>query len=357
MLDRWVAGRIGCGDDLPRADVEAWQLARINETVAWARARSSFYREWLPETWLSSLEELATFPLMTPEELRRHGMELLCTPARQVARIVTLTTSGSTGAPKRICFTAREQEDTVEYFQHGMAEFVLAGERVMSLFPGDSPGSLNDLLSRALLRLGTTPVLFGYPEPERREELLRAVIRDGIDFLVGPPGAIAAAARLSRELGLAEQMAGRIRGVLLASEYVPPEDRALIGAIWDCRVDEHYSMTETGLAGAVGCRVPGGYHVWESDLYYEIIDPETLAPCRVGERGEIVVTTLTRRAMPLIRYRTGDHSRFLPGECPCGSRLLRLGRVEARQEKKVFAPRRLPDDLSGLEAAINERSS
>lgn len=346
MLDRWVAGRIGCADDLPRADVEAWQLSRINETVSWARVHSAFYRERLPKEPLNSLAEFSAYPLMTQEDLRRQGMELLCIPARQVARIVTLTTSGSTGAPKRICFTAQEQENTVEYFQHGMAEFVFAGERVMSLFPGDSPGSLNDLLSRALLRLGTTPVLFGYPAPERQEELLRCVIRDGIDFLVGPPGAIAAAARLSRELELAEQVAGRIRGVLLASEYVPPDDRALIGALWQCRVDEHYSMTETGLAGAVGCCVPGGYHVWESDLYYEIIDPETLAPCPPGERGEIVVTTLNRRAMPFIRYRTGDHSRFLPGACPCGSRLLRLGRVEAREEKKVFAQRRLTDDLS-----------
>lgn len=348
MLDRWVAGRIGCAEALPRADVEAWQLARINETVAWARAHSSFYRERLPQTRLTSLRGMAALPLMTPEDLRRHGMELLCTPAHQVARIVTLTTSGSTGAPKRICFTAREQEDTVEYFQHGMAEFVHAGERVMSLFPGDSPGSLNDLLFRALRRLGTEPVMFGYPSPERREELLRAVIRDGISFLVGPPGAIAAAARLSRGLGLAEQTAERIRGVLLAAEYVPPEERAQIEDIWSCRVDEHYSMTETGLAGAVGCCVPGGYHIWESDLYYEIIDPETLAPCEAGERGEIVVTTLTRRAMPFIRYRTGDYSRFLPGRCPCGSRLLRLGRVEARAEKKVFASRRPADDAARL---------
>ena len=162
-----------------------------------------------------------------------------------------------------------------------------------------------------------------------------------MDFLVGPAQTIAAAARLSREMGCVNQLAGQIRGVLLAAAVVPQADRLEIEQAWNCRVDEHYGMTETGLAGAVGCTVPGGYHMWESDLYYEIIDPVTGKPQPEGVRGEIVVTTLTRKAMPFIRYRTGDYSRFLPGPCPCGSVLHRLGRVEARAVPKAFSERNL----------------
>lgn len=346
MLDRWVCQRAGLDSAEDRRALETRQLERINETVQWARAHSSFYRERLPAGEIVSWEDFLCLPLMTSDDLRNSGRRMLCVSPQEVTRVVTLTTSGTAGAPKRICFTAAEQENTVEYFQHGMAEFVYPGERVMSLFPGRSPDSLNDLLFRALARLGTEPVWFGFPVSERRkEEMLYEILAGGIDFLVGPPEAIAAAARLSRKSGLAPKIARQVRGVLLASEYVSPENYAEIRQTWMCEVNEHYSMTETGFAGAVGCTEPGGYHVWESDLYYEIIDPVTGARKPDGERGEIVVTTLSRKAMPFIRYRTGDFSRFLPGDCPCGSRLRRLARVERRAQKKVFAERSQPVSL------------
>lgn len=345
MLDRWIARRIGHGGELTRSALEAWQLARLQETVEWARANSSFYREHLPAEPVTSLAQISALPFTTPDDLRSHGARMLCTSLKEIDRIVTLATSGSTGAPKRIFFTRAEQESTVEYFQSGMAEFVFPGERVMSLFPGNSPGSLNDLLSQALIRLKTQPLLFGFPTPERYEELLNTIVDCKVDFLVGPAETVAAAARLSRQQGRAQQLADRVRGVLLAAAYVSPGNRSEIEQTWSCRVDEHYGMTETALAGAVGCPVPGGYHVWESDLYYEIVDPSTGIPQPEGVRGEIVVTTLTRKAMPFIRYRTGDHSRFLPGPCPCGSVLRRLARVEKRAEPKAFSERSIRSNL------------
>lgn len=345
MLDRWIARRIGCGKAVTRAALEFWQLARLNETVEWARTNSAFYRERLPAEPITSFVQFSTLPFTTPNDLRGHAGQMLCTSPKEIERVVTLATSGSTGAPKRIFFTAAEQENTVEYFQYGMAEFVSPGERVMSLFPGSSPGSLNDLLSQALIRLEVEPLLFGFPTPERYEELLNTILERKVDFLVGPAETIAAAAHLSRKMGCAQQLAKQVRGVLLAAAFVSPANRLEIEQTWHCRVDEHYGMTETGLAGAVGCPVPGGYHVWESDLYYEIIDPVSGIPQPEGVRGEIVVTTLTRKAMPFIRYRTGDYSRFLPETCPCGSVLRRLGRVDKRAEPKVFSERITTDDL------------
>lgn len=79
------------------------------------------------------------------------------------------------------------------------------------------------------------------------------------------------------------------------------EARETISRIWNCRVNEHYGMTETGLAGAVGCAAFDGYHVWESGLFYEIIDPASGLPVEDGHVGEIVVTTLLQEAMPMIR--------------------------------------------------------
>jgi phenylacetate-coenzyme A ligase PaaK-like adenylate-forming protein len=151
-------------------------------------------------------------------------------------------------------------------------------------------------------------------------------------------------ARVSERCGAAAALRERIQGVLLSASYVSDQDRADIGRIWDCRVNEHYAMTETGLCGAVGCTVPASYHLWESGLYYEIIDSDTLLPLPEGCYGELVVTTLTDRGMPFIRYRTGDRSRALPGTCPCGSVLRRIERVQARPVGKKFQ-RDIPDSM------------
>lgn len=339
MLDRWVARRIGCAGVLTRTALEAWQLKCLQETVEWARSNSSFYRERLPDGCISSFEQFSTLPFTAADDLCSYGRQMLCISPKEIERVVTLATSGSTGSPKRVFFTHAEQENTVAYFQNGMAEYVSTGERIMILFPGNSPGSLNDLLSRALIRLGTEPVLFGFPKPEQYRMLLDAILAQKIDFLVGPAEAIAGAARMSHRLGTSSKLAGQVRGVLLSASYVSPENRAEIERTWDCSVYEHYGMTETGLTGAVGCQAPDGYHIWESDLYYEIVDPNrgTLVPD--GERGEVVVTTLSRKGMPFIRYRTGDFSRILPGPCPCGSILRRLDRIEPRGVPKAFTER------------------
>lgn len=89
-------------------------------------------------------------------------------------------------------------------------------------------------------------------------------------------------------------------------------------------------MTEMGLGGGVECQARRGYHLREVDLYFEIVNPATGEAVADGESGEIVFTTLSRRGMPLIRYRTGDLSRFVPGICPCGTVLKTLERVRQR---------------------------
>ncbi len=94
-------------------------------------------------------------------------------------------------------------------------------------------------------------------------------------------------------------------------------------------------MTEMGLGGGVECQARRGYHLREADLYMEIIDPINGRTVSEGEYGEVVFTTLTRRGMPLIRYRTGDISRFIPGDCPCGTVLRTLEKVRSRISNRV----------------------
>jgi phenylacetate-CoA ligase len=95
-------------------------------------------------------------------------------------------------------------------------------------------------------------------------------------------------------------------------------------------------MTEMGLGGGVDCQAKRGYHLREADMFFEIVDPETGLPVAEGESGEVVFTTLTRRGMPLIRYRTGDISRFIPGECACGTCLKTLEPIRFRAAGKIL---------------------
>jgi phenylacetate-coenzyme A ligase PaaK-like adenylate-forming protein len=85
-----------------------------------------------------------------------------------------------------------------------------------------------------------------------------------------------------------------------------------------------------GLGGGVECEAHGGYHLREADMLFEIVHPETGEPVLDGEYGEVVFTTLTRRGMPLIRYRMGDRSRFLVGGCPCGTKLRTMEKIRGR---------------------------
>jgi len=121
-----------------------------------------------------------------------------------------------------------------------------------------------------------------------------------------------------------------LKSVLLTMDHVPQAIVRAVEASWGCEVYNHYGMTEMGLGGGVECQARRGYHLREADLYLEIIDPINGSTVPEGEYGEIVFTTLTRRGMPLVRYRTGDISRFIPGDCPCGAGLRTLEKVRGR---------------------------
>jgi phenylacetate-coenzyme A ligase PaaK-like adenylate-forming protein len=156
-----------------------------------------------------------------------------------------------------------------------------------------------------------------------------------------PENSTAAAIRLHRPtclvglpqhlLALAEQIGpGIIHSMLLCSDYAAPALRRRIEAACGCTTFLHYGATETGLGGAVECSVHKGCHIRESDLLIEIIDPASGLPLPEGRQGEIVVTTLDREAMPLLRYRTGDGAALLSSPCSCGGISARLVDIRGR---------------------------
>jgi phenylacetate-coenzyme A ligase PaaK-like adenylate-forming protein len=341
VLDAWTARKIGlpAGAFPRREDIERHQLAMLRRTLREAKENSPFYAKRLAgidvERDIVCLEDLRRIPFTTEADLRNDGLAMLCVPQREVSRIVTLHTSGSAGKPKRIYFTEADQELTVDFFHHGMRIMTDETDLLLILLPCERPGSVGDLLRRGLARGGTASIAYG---PLSRDDASAdadalAVIRERrVSAIVGGP---VETARLARS---APDCAAHIKSVLLSTEYVSDENRQTIEECWECKVFEHYGTTESGLGGAMACHVREGYHPREADLLFEITDPESGRALPCGAWGEVVFTTLTRHAMPFIRYRIGDRGRWRPDPCGCGSALKRLDRIGDRAAIKNRAP-------------------
>lgn len=340
FLDDWTIKKIGGSDSLSREELDSYTARKLEETVLYAYTNSSFYKRKYAGCDLNEFEDL---PFATPEELRDEGMEFLCVKPGEISRIVTLDTGGSTGKPKRIYFTEEDQHLTVDFFENGMQLMADSSDKVLILMPAKVPGSIGKLLAEGLENFGAKTVCYGLPEMsplktdgENKDEagkLLKLMENETVTGVVALPTHMAMLAKFAAEIKCS------LDWVLLSAEYVSDDDVEDIRASFGCKVYEHYGMTEMGLGCAVSCGRGEGYHVREADLYIEIVDPETGESVKAGEVGEIVFTTLTRKGMPFIRYRTGDFSRWITEGCDCGSVLKRLDKVGPRDVVKGYLKR------------------
>lgn len=317
-LDQWIGLRTGLGENLSPESLARWQREKLIQQACFAVERSRFWKCFYQGVDLNAPE---TWPILEQETLRAAGMDMLCLPQSRVERVSTLLTSGSQGLPKRLFFSEADLELTVDFFAYGMATMTRPGDKVWIAMNGPTPDSLGDLLARGLRRMGREAIVYG--EVQDAGAAAAALSALAPDCLVG----------LSRQiLQLCRLLPGlRPRTVLLSAENVPAPLRQEISETWQTEVFAHWGMRETGLGGAVECHAHQGYHIRHGDLFLEVVDAVG-KPLPTGERGELLISTLNREAMPLLRYRTGDLACLLPGDCPCGSRLLRLGYVEGHEK-------------------------
>jgi len=334
-LEPWIRRKIGlpATEHLNRPALEEYQLRRLRETVGYAICHSPFYRDrlgGLSEVDIVTLADLGRFPFTYSADICKDDLRFLCVSQREIERVVTLKSSGTTAPSKRLHFTAEDLEQTVDFFHHGMSTLVGPGDRVLILMPGELPGSVGDLLVKGLFRMDLEGIV-RWPLGET-DGLLDFIASKGITSLVGLPGHLL---RVVRHPKAAQLTKGQIGSVLLSADYVPEAVVRELKRVWGCLVFNHYGMTEMGLGGGVDCRALSGYHLREVDLLFEIVDPVDGRPLPEGETGEVVFTTLTRKGMPLIRYRTGDMASFITESCTCGAVLRRLGHVRGRLETMV----------------------
>lgn len=317
---------------LGRRDRERLQLARLRETASWATTRVPFYRERLGGTPVASLDDLASLPFTRKTDLREHyPFGLFAAPLAEVARLHA--SSGTRGKPTVVGYTAGD----LEVWREVMARvLVAAGARAGDLLHiafgyGLFTGGLGFHDGAARVGLAVVPASSG--NTARHHLLLE-------DFR--PAGL---AATPSFALHIAESLAERggrpdalgLRYGLFGAEPWTEGIRAALERAFACPAYDIYGLSEIVGPGVAGeCDAREGLHIADDHFLPEVVDPATGAPRGPGQEGELVLTTLTKRAIPLIRYRTGDITALMPEPCRCGRTSTRMARVKGRADDMLI---------------------
>ena len=320
-------------ETLPRSDLEALQAKRL--TAALQQAVRSPHYGACPEIHaalahgLDSVERIRELPFTTKEDLRAHyPWGFLAADRKDVVRLHS--SSGTTGNPTVVY---HDRHDLASWANLMARSLYAAGVRETDIFQnicgyGLFTGGLG--FQYGIERLGCLSIPAGAGNSPRQIKLMR-------DF--GTTVAHAIPSYLGRlydvfvEEGLNPRTDTRLHTLVIGAEPHTEEHRRRIEEMFGVKAYNSFGLSEMNGPGvAFECTEQNGLHVWEDAYIVEIIDPQTLAPVPDGEVGELVMTTLDRRAMPVIRYRTRDLTRFLPGECKCGRVHRRLDRISGRSD-------------------------
>jgi len=305
----------------------AAQISQVRICAAYARRNSRYYSKALAGIDIEGADAevlMDLLPFTDPGAVAASPEDFLCVPAKDVAGIITLPTSGTTASPKRIFFTESDIGRTVDFFSRGMKPIIGNARKAAIALPGESPHGVASLLSAALEAGGVKTV-----RPVSYDSLDPGAL-GGCGCFVGAPVPLM---KLSRACpGLRPQSA------LLSTDYVPRAVAERIRETWRCAVYSHYGLTETGFGCAVQCHERKEHHIRHSEMLLEIVDPLSGARLPQGEEGEIVITTFAAEAMPLIRYRTGDTGSLTDTRCACGGRFSRLTNLKGRYANPAAHP-------------------
>jgi phenylacetate-CoA ligase len=300
----------------------------INWTVTHAAQGSPFFHARIPDpAAIRTVEDLRRLPFTTKEELRdAYPFGWTCVPLEQVVRVHAST--GTTGKRVIASYTRRDLEDWAAMFKR-CYEFAGVGpaDRVQ-VTPGYGLWTAGVGFQAGVELLGAMAVPTGPGNLDLQFEFM-------IDFETTVICATSSFGLLMAEeakrRGLRDRL--QLRVGIFGSERWGDAMRERIAGLLGIDCYDIYGLTELyGPGTGIDCRHHTGIHFWDDYYVVEIIDPETGRVLPDGEEGEVVLTTLRKEAMPLVRYRTRDLSRIVPGDCPCGSRHPRLARLTGRSD-------------------------
>ncbi len=340
-----------------RPAVQALQSLNLQSTVRHAALHSPFYRSRFQEAGVAagSIRSAADLPLLgfftTGRDLREDPDAFLAVPKERVVHV--MSSAGTTGRSKIIFFTLRDWQRVSQSLAIGMRlEGLRCRDVVQILYCYGQPSwPTGSMIQSALERIGALIIPASNTCPiEQQLAMMRTY---GTTVLISTPSYLH---RLTEEgqKQLDLRSLG-IRAMYLGAEPWGESLRRHLQEAWGASAYDSYGMVEMGVAGAGECAQHDGLHLM-SHIVVEVVDPETGRSLAPGEEGELVITTLRREAMPLIRYRTGDIAALLPYQrCPCGIPTPKISRIKGRTDDMVclgtgenFYPAHLERALVGI---------
>ncbi|MEW6458348.1 MAG: phenylacetate--CoA ligase [Bacillota bacterium] len=324
-------------ETLPREDMERLQLDRLKSVIRRVYQKVPFYRNRLQEmgfkpTDIKNLSDLQKLPFTEKDDLRdNYPYGLFAVPLEKMVRIHA--SSGTTGRPTVVGYTRKDLRTWSELVARVVVQAGVKPRDVVQICFSYGLFTGGFGLHYGLERVGATVVPASAGNTQRQLRLMQ-------DFnttaLVSTPTYALYIAEVARENGLDPARLG-LRLGLFGSEPWSEGMRHELQTAWGFTATDNYGMSELIGPGVSGeCRFQDGLHISEDHFLPEIIDPETGETLPPGEQGELVITTLTKEGLPLLRYRTRDLTTLDYTPCPCGRTTVRMHRVFGRTDDMLI---------------------
>lgn len=333
------------------------QMELINKQIRRLLASDSYYGKMYREmgvTEIHSQEDFEKLPFSSKDDLRNaYPLGIMAVPEEEIVRIHS--SSGTTGKPVIIPYTAKDVDDWAIMFARCYKTAGIGKLDRIQITPGYGLWTAGIGFQLGAEKLGAMTVPMGPGNTEKQLQMM-------IDLQ-----STVITATSSYALLLAEEVSKRelkdkitLKKGVIGSERWGDKMRARIKNELGIQLYDIYGLTEIyGPGIGISCDAEDGIHYWDDYIYLEIIDPITGKPVPDGEEGEIVLTTLVKEGAPLLRFRTHDLSRIIPGKCPCGCEYPRIDIIKGRSDDmfKVRGVNMFPNQIEEILRSIPGVSS
>ncbi|MBS7650154.1 MAG: phenylacetate--CoA ligase [Candidatus Bathyarchaeia archaeon] len=348
-------------EKMPPKSLIKIQTIRLKETIRNLFKKNTFYRRKLLEkglkpTDIKGVDQLEMLPFTTKFDFREnYPLGLL---ACSMSRVIRLhASSGTTGDPTIVAYTRRDIENWADCIARCLTMTGITERDVFQVILGYGlfTGGLG--FHYGAEKIGATVVPSATGNTRRQVKLMRDL---KVTAFTSIPSYTLYLAETAKASGIDPEKDLNVNSVSCGAEVWSEATRKRIEREFGCKVYNSYGLSEVcGPGVAFECSMQDGLHLWGDHFLAEIVDPKTGERLGVEEEGELVLTTLTRKAMPLIRYRTGDLTKILDGACNCGRTHQRIGWIKGRCDDMLkvkgvnLFPSQIEAAIMGLEGVGN----
>ncbi len=344
-------------EQMERAEMRKLQLERLKKIVKYAYEKVPFYKNKFDEIGLKpediqTLEDIKKIPYTTKTDLRdNYPYGLLAVPMDDIVRVHA--SSGTSGKPTLVAYTKND----LDMWSDCVARLIVAaGGRKSDIVQisfgyGLFTGALG--LHQGWEKIGATVIPASSGNTERQVMLMKDLKATA---LVATPSYGLYISEVMEKMGLKKEDMN-LRIGLFGSEASSPEMHKELQDKLGVFPTDNYGLSEIIGPGVAGeCEYKCGMHINEDHFYPEIIDRESLEPVGDGEWGELVITTLTKEGLPMLRYRTKDITRLITEKCECGRTTTRMDRIQGRSDDMLIirGVNVFPSQIEGVLMSIPE---